>query len=258
MGMFDCMLTEQVKCFYLPCFSDNQLWESGGSLRYYQKNQKVPYRTGWYNYTKNFNILIINSMLSESEPDVVIVVRNGRLKYIKDLVDTTEKDWENMERCINKYGEWLRIKTKNNAFDYIDQYIACYLEKINYIISKMPYSKELDKIGYGFATLSKAEKEKRLKRFDEIKPKVEEEKKALLDYMDEFSEKTLAKYEKNVKPERVEYKELLGSYRKAIRYFKKNNQMKNIGEKAEKDLSDCQRQYQELLGKNGICRRKSS
>lgn len=253
MGMFDCMLTEQVKCFYLPCFSDNQLWESGGSLRYYHKNQKVPYRTGWYNYTKNFNILIINSMLSEPEPDVVIVVRNGRLKYVKDLVDTTEKDWEKMERCINKYGEWLRIKTKEDAFDYIDQYIACYLEKINYRSSKMPYSKELDKIGYGFATLSKAEKEKRLKCFDEIKPKVEEERKALSDYMNEFSKKTLAKYEKNVKPERVKYKELLGSYRKAIRILKKANTMRPTEEKTIKALVACQKQYQELLEKKWIC-----
>lgn len=249
MGMYDCMLYEQVKCFSVPCFADGTLWKSGGSLKYYQKNQKVPYRTSWYNYTKNFNILIINSIWDNPEPDTVIIIRDGRLKDVKDLTDTTDKDWKKMERCINYYGDWLRIKTKEDAVDYVNQFILCFLERIRYQKECMPFKKKRDKLVYGISLLSEEEKTERLNAYNALRPNVNLERKAYETYMNEFREKTISKYEKDVKPPKVKYKELLGSYRNAIRWLKKKIKTEHVDEKKEKYqkwLKECQKQYEEM------------
>ena len=246
MGMYDCILYEQVKCFSIPYFTDGTLWESGGSLKYYQKNQKVPYRTSWYNYTKNFNILILNSIWPDPEPDTVIIIRDGRVKDVKDLVDTTDKDWKKMERCINRYGNWLRIKTKEDAVDYVDQFILCFLERIRYQEECMPFKKKLDKLVFGFSLLSEEEKKERLNAYNALKPNVNLERKAYEAHMEEFKEKTVSRYESNIKHARVERKELLGSYRNAIRWLKKKIEMEQEKEKYQNLLQECKKKYEEI------------
>ncbi len=247
MGMYDCMLYEQVKCFPVPYISDGTLWESNGSLKYYQKNQKVPYRTSWYNYTKNFNILILNSFWEYPEPDTVIIIRDGRLKDVKDLVDTTNKDWKKMERCINRYGNWLRIKTKEDAMDYIEQFRLCYLERIRYRKDCMPVNKKLEKLLLGIRQLSEEEKNECLSVYASLKPDAEIERKAYEEHMEEFEKKTVSRYEKDVKTSRVMRKELLGAYRTAIRWLKKKIEREQKKEKKEKYqnwLNESQKRYE--------------
>lgn len=247
MGMYDCMLYEQVKCFPVPYISDGTLWESSGSLKYYKKGQKVSYRTGWYNYTKNFNILVLNSFWEYPEPDTVIIIRDGHLKDVKDLVDTTGKDWEGMERCINRYGDWLRIKTKEDAMDYIEQFRLCYLEQIRYRKECMPVNKKLEELFFGIGQLSEEEKKERLSVYDRLKPNAKIEQKTYEAHMEGFREKTVSKYKKDVKPARVERKELLGSYRNGIRWLKKKIEREPEKEKKENyqnRLSECQKKYE--------------
>ena len=124
MGMYDYIGTEQVKCFYIYLYSTNEitpgLWISGGSLDSYQIGDKVPYKTKYYDYTKDFNIVLIDDEYDEYNNTVTIcMIRDGILKDIKPLAKTTEDDW-NILRCISYDGEWLNVYSKEEAEKYVN------------------------------------------------------------------------------------------------------------------------------------------
>jgi len=82
-----------------------------------------------------------------------------------------------------------------------------------------------------------------------LKPNAKIEQKTYEAHMEGFREKTVSKYEKDVKPARVERKELLGSYRNGIRWLKKKIEREPEKEKKENyqnRLSECQKKYEEI------------
>ena len=112
MGMYDMICGDQVKCFYRYFEFKDEIWTTSGDLRRFRIGDKVPYRTSWYNYTKNFNIINLwDTLLEDGCADVhmLIGVRNGKVNFVKPLAQANETDWKNIQRCIDYRGEWLRI-----------------------------------------------------------------------------------------------------------------------------------------------------
>ena len=82
MGMYDMICGDQVKCFYRYFEFKDEIWTTSGDLRRFRIGDKVPYRTSWYNYTKNFNIINLwDTLLEDGCADVhmLIGVRSGKV-----------------------------------------------------------------------------------------------------------------------------------------------------------------------------------
>lgn len=118
MGMFDTMGDHQVKCFYKPTVllkkaqSENDellVWESGGSLNFYKRFSKVPYKTMYYDYGKDFMIFHTCGV----GEGVVHIVKFGR--YIK-TVHHTELNTRlcPIRSVFSQYGEELAIEKKKD------------------------------------------------------------------------------------------------------------------------------------------------
>lgn len=86
MGMYDIINSEQVKCFPWITYqydknSDIRFWNHGGSLKNFNNNDEVPYRSLCYNYHKNFNILDLHPTALPFDNGIVLhVIRNGKIK----------------------------------------------------------------------------------------------------------------------------------------------------------------------------------
>lgn len=86
MGMYDTINSEQVKCFPWITYqyikdSDIRLLEHGGSLKNYENNATVPYRSLCYNYHENFNILDTHPTALLFDNGIVLhAIRNGKVK----------------------------------------------------------------------------------------------------------------------------------------------------------------------------------
>ena len=219
MGMYDYIGTEQVKCFYIYLYSTNEitpgLWISGGSLDSYKIGDKVPYKTKYYDYTKDFNIVLIDDEYDEYNNAVTIcMIRDGILKDIKPLAKTTENDW-NILRCISYDGEWLNIYSKEEAEKYVKSIKTYWKEKIYYIKNNMPIRDELNKLTFGIAVIPENEKEKRLQRFKELNDKNNEEQKQFDLFAKDLYNRTLSKF-MDIKSDEVLIKETIGAYESVL------------------------------------------
>lgn len=86
MGMYDTINSEQVKCFPWITYhydknNDMRLWEHGGSLKNFNDNAAVPYRSLCYNYHENFNILDLRPTALPFDNGIVLhAIRDGKIK----------------------------------------------------------------------------------------------------------------------------------------------------------------------------------
>lgn len=125
MGMYDIIHGEQVKCFYTPCLSHDMdvkwglppvdrldLWGSTGNLITYHFMDKVPYKTMWYDYTKNFMIFDPEYL---GGGDLIHVVKGGRYihSFSKDHLNTIIFP---ITVVIDYYGNPLNIKEKSDFY----------------------------------------------------------------------------------------------------------------------------------------------
>lgn len=86
MGMYDTINSEQIKCFPWITYhydknNDIRLWEHGGSLKNFNDNAAVPYRSLCYNYHENFNILDLHPTALPFDNGIVLhAIRDGKVK----------------------------------------------------------------------------------------------------------------------------------------------------------------------------------
>lgn len=219
MGMYDIICGDQVKCFYQYFKCGNDMYISGGGLRYYGLGNKVPYRTSWYNYTKNFNIINVWDSYDFPDIDILTVIRDGKVKAVKPLVEATQYDWNGIQRCINSEGQWLRIKTQSDALNYAKAIKDYEKRKLDYIKKYMPNRKRVAKLSFGFCNLTEEEKPIRMAEIERLKCDAEKEQEDYLEFVDNLRDQLLSQYIKNVKPRKVDSKEM----KNAIKNIKKHS-----------------------------------
>ena len=115
MGLFDELNGGQVKCFYVPWYSrcndrGGYISSSAGLCRYYSNGDEVPYKTWYYDYTKNF-------IIYDEYDKVIHIIKDAKvvdtlhLERLENL--TTEEKIEHFkgnERLISYYGNEYAIK----------------------------------------------------------------------------------------------------------------------------------------------------
>lgn len=184
MGMYDTICGEQVKCFYddYTC----------GFLDYYDIGSKVPYETELYNYTKDFNILLLADMSNASVP-TLIKVRDGIVTnhlLVRNSIDT---DWKGIH-CITKHGGTVFINSVKEADEY-DKNITLYhklLEKFQK--EKMPNSNKKWELFCGLGVVSEEEKKKRRKMMKKLQKASDEENVEYAVYSEKLVKELLAKF----------------------------------------------------------------
>ena len=157
MGMYDTIESEQVKCFYIPYFCADEImgtgiYHSGGQLNYYGIGSKIPYKTKWYDYSKDFGIYSYWYYKRPSEDDketldygpTFIVIRNGKVeKVIEGIENIKEKDVKGLNHIINSHGSFLTVKTVQDFFNLREDYYTYYdiynqlTEETNRIMNEM-------------------------------------------------------------------------------------------------------------------------
>lgn len=226
MGMYDTICGDQVKCFYKYYEYKDELWRTGGSLRYFGIGDKVPYRTGWYNYTKNFNIINIWDSPFDAElsdPNMLIGIRDGKVKFVKQLGLAEERDWDNIERCITYDGEWLRVNSQEEAMAYAKAIKEYDLKKTEYLMNNMPYKGKAMDFLHGIAVVDKEEKARRFSELEAMEEKKKQEFDEFARYDKCLMREFLDPFEKGVKPDRVLEKEEKGIVRNIKRQKKKKH-----------------------------------
>lgn len=120
MGMYDTINGEQVKIFDVPIISLGDeifgfLSFSGGSLCEFGIGDEVPYKTKWYNYTKNFNIL---DFFPEFYDETVIhIIRDGKNEGIIPLSSVIDEIFTC--DCYDSRGRKMKISSKDDIEEYI-------------------------------------------------------------------------------------------------------------------------------------------
>lgn len=227
MGMYDTICGDQVKCFYKYFEVNGELWSTSGSLRFFNIGDKVPYRTGWYNYTPNFNIINIwddSSTGDLSDTNILTGIRNGRVKFVKPLVRADIEDWLNVQRCISYNGDWLRITSQTGALDYARAVKEYELKRTDYLMNNMPFRIKSNNLLFGIAV---AENDEKVRRLAELEAMEDEKNKefAEFDIFDKNLRTALIDpFEKGVKPNSVLMKEEKGAIRNIKRQKKKREQ----------------------------------
>lgn len=120
MGLYDYINGEQVKCFYKAYYSDNSFDEaivsfSYGELGSYRDNDKVPYRTLFYNHTKNFVVFDYRN-----SDNLIHIIKDGRVYKTTHLKRITSLD--GIEKVIDYYGRTLKIHKIEDFKKLIDDY----------------------------------------------------------------------------------------------------------------------------------------
>jgi len=124
MGLYDYLGGIQVKIFYKPIFSERviksglgnkPLFYSGGSLKEYVFNEKLPLRTLYYKYPDNFIIF---------DPDFnnVCVIKNGCLVKIYNTYRLLKQE-DMGDGVYNDYGNEYNIKTLEDFERLYNDYI---------------------------------------------------------------------------------------------------------------------------------------
>ena len=115
MGMYDHIINNQVKCFYVPCsYSNDGVHPLGGELKYFGKGNEVPYKTLYYDYSPNFIVIDISP---EEEEDLVVfhLILNGKVKNSYNYKDMDNKYFQKVENVIDYNGDFLTISKKEEA-----------------------------------------------------------------------------------------------------------------------------------------------
>lgn len=140
MGTYDIINDEQVKCFHEITYhyiksNDIHLWKHGGSLKSFDDNDTVPYRSLCYNYHKDFNILDLHPTALPFDNGIVLhIIRDGKVKESIELDDTNLIPKELQERIsdylstahtigytgypelnVHSYSEMLAFYNENKA-----------------------------------------------------------------------------------------------------------------------------------------------
>lgn len=110
MGMYDIINSEQVKCFPWITYqydkdSDIRFWSHGGSLKNFNDNDAVPYRSLCYNYHKDFNILDLHPTALPFDNGIVLhAIRDGKVKEsITIELDDTSSIPDELQERISGY-----------------------------------------------------------------------------------------------------------------------------------------------------------
>ena len=130
MGMYDYVgkSGDQVKCFYLPCFSVRNFNKEtktaecsfhvvGGRLA---SANNAPYVTPYYNYGKDFAIL--DYAFYESETPQIHFFRDGKWVRSADY-DRVSDRYQYPPVTIDKYGEYINIKSAKEMKQFVDEFI---------------------------------------------------------------------------------------------------------------------------------------
>lgn len=130
MGMYDTINGEQIKMFIVPLIylpdkyieTNNILSYSGGSLLNYDVGDEVPYKTFWYNYGKDFNII---DFASNYYDDKVIIhkIRDGKNEGFVLFEDNDDKSLENILHFDN-YNAYATKMKINNSSD-LHNFLVC-------------------------------------------------------------------------------------------------------------------------------------
>lgn len=229
MGMYDMICGDQVKCFYRYFEFKDEIRTTSGDLRRFRIGDKVPYRTSWYNYTKNFNIINLwDTLLEDGCADVhmLIGVRNGKVNFVKPLAQANETDWKNIQRCIDYRGEWLRIFSQAEALDYAEAKEKYEQMKVDYMRNKMPYREKTMDLLYGIAVVDEEEKRMRLTELASLEDAKKREYEEFVVFDENARKELIDKFERNVKPERVLKKEEEGAAKNMEQKKRKREQSK--------------------------------
>lgn len=138
MGMYDNMGGQQIKCFYQPVISHDidsrfglppvdklNMWAMGGSLKTYRRFSKVPYKTMYYDYGKNF---LIFDPRNPDRCNIIHVILGGR--YAASLTyNQLRFSHVPIDTVIDHYGNRVNI-TRKEDFEYmLEEYMTM---KINH------------------------------------------------------------------------------------------------------------------------------
>ena len=173
MGMYDTINDEQVKVFSVPVGHGDDIWLSCGSLIYFEDGSEVPYKTWWYDYTKDFNIIDdMEHIFNPEEPIVIHKIRDGKVvSTITGWENVVRSDFDGINLCVSYYGDLLNIKN----YDEADQYLKNQSEY--HIIRDLKREKanklwrEVSKAVHGVAYKTEEEKEtamRLLKEYDAV------------------------------------------------------------------------------------------
>lgn len=194
MGMYDTICGDQVKCFYKQFEHDGGLWTSGGSLNYYNIGDEVPYKTDYYDYTRNFNIINIWDESETEDNNILTGIRDGKVIFSKKLTEGVESDWTNMQKCISYYGEELKISAQDEALDYAKAVREYERQKFDYIKNKMPYRKKVSDILYGIALVDQTEKDRRNAEMNLLIEEKSKEMRLFMEFNHKLIKNLLSKY----------------------------------------------------------------
>lgn len=116
MGMYDTINDEQVKVFTVPVGYGDNIRLTGGSLLYFGNGDDVPYKTWWYDYTDNFNIIDEYAhAVNPNEPVIVHKIREGKVAGTLSWVDVSPADFYGVGLCVSYVGDILSIRTYAEA-----------------------------------------------------------------------------------------------------------------------------------------------
>jgi len=179
MGMFDYLISRgndvQVKCFYLPIYSNGKVWHSGGLLRTFHSGDEVPIKTLYYEYPKDFivvldreidnydlayfkegmfidfcnieniqdRMIINNNIYSELGRKLKIYTIEDLERYIRERKEEWEKEDRNFLKFNAKWNYDIPLKFR------LGELFECYFYTVKQIEMKdsfMNWEEELDKI----------------------------------------------------------------------------------------------------------------
>ena len=98
MSLYDYLNGEQIKFFSVPIIGiddgpmskGNLLYFGGGQFRSFEKGKKVPYKTLFYNFGENFNIVDLEPY--ENDECMINLIRNGINTGFVFISDTEAKN----------------------------------------------------------------------------------------------------------------------------------------------------------------------
>lgn len=245
MGMYDYIGHTQVKCFY-KYFFYHGLVTSGGSLEVYNIGDKVPYKTDWYNYTKNFNMIMEDYDEENDYKEFYLLagIRDGKLKFVKPINKTSMIDWIGIGRCIDDSGTWRNIHSKRDAIDYVEKLIIFNKTKLDYLKNNEPVWEKFSELITGISVVSEEERKQREKELERLSNDLEEEQKRTEAFLQQ-AYRPLLKYTMQ-KPDGVEEREIIGAYKSCIETLES---MQNKDSEHKKALEECKKSFEEFLEK---------
>ena len=184
MGMYDMICDEQVKCF-----GDD---ETDGYLTSFGIGDEVPYDTEYYQYPKDFNILLLSQQSNASLP-TLIKIRDGNVHSHLLVKDSLDSDWNGVS-CITKHGGELFINSVADAEEY-DKNLTRYHELLEkFQKEKMPNTNKKWELFCGFGVATEEEKKKRRKMMKELQKAVDVENAEYAVYAEKLKNELLANF----------------------------------------------------------------